>query len=89
MTTLIIWSECRLTSPYKDRFFIRAADITHPYKKRKGGAAAFWFSLPRRDFVQSCQRIWIPAYQKHQGRCLRIRLRSSLFPFFQRSFVNP
>jgi hypothetical protein len=42
----------------------------------------------RRDFVQACQRVGAPAHQQHQGDCLRIRLRLSLFPFFQRPFVD-
>jgi hypothetical protein len=41
-----------------------------PSKIRLGGP------LPRRDFVQPRQRIRIPAHQQHQGRCLKIRLRS-------------
>ena len=44
--------------------------------------------LMRGNLLQTRQRIRVSPYEKNKRRGLRIRFRSSLFPFFQRSFVN-
>lgn len=44
--------------------------------------------LPRRDFVQSRQRVRIAAHQQQQSRRLWIRRGAPLFSFLQRSFAN-
>ena len=40
------------------------------------------------NLLQTRQRIRVSPYQKNKRSGLRIRFRPSLFPFFQRSFVN-